>query len=53
MQDFESMFKLLMKLIDIIPENNELIEKFSLKEETDEVEEIIIEAEGNKEKILS
>jgi len=53
MQDFESMFKLIMKLIDIIPENNELLEKFSLKEEVDEIEEIIWEAESNKEKILS
>jgi hypothetical protein len=53
MEDFESMFTLLMKLIDIIPENNELLEKFSIKEEVDEVEEIITEAELNKEKILS
>ena len=53
MQDFESMFKLIMELIDIIPENNELLEKFTLKEEVDEVEEIINEAESNKEKILS
>jgi hypothetical protein len=53
MEDFESMFTLLMKLIDIIPENNELLEKFSIKEEIDEVEEIITEAELNKEKILS
>jgi hypothetical protein len=38
MQDFESMFKLIMKLIDIIPENNELVEKFSTAEEIDETE---------------
>jgi len=52
MQDFESMFKLIIKLIDIIPENNELLEKFSLKEEVDNIDEVITEAESNKEKIL-
>jgi len=52
MQDFESMFKLIMKLIDIIPENDELLEKFSLAEEADEVESLISESEKNKEKIL-
>lgn len=53
MQDFESMFQLIMKLIDIIPENDELLEKYSLWEEIDEVDEYISEAEKNKEKILS
>ncbi|MDQ7008806.1 MAG: hypothetical protein Q9M94_00765, partial [Candidatus Gracilibacteria bacterium] len=53
MQDFESMFRLIMKLIDIIPENSELLEKFIIAEDIDEIEENISEAEKNKEKILS
>lgn len=53
LDDFESMFRLLQKLIEIIPENNELLEKYSVQEQVDEVEEIIIEAEWNKEKILA
>jgi hypothetical protein len=53
MQDFESMFKLIMKLIEIIPENNELLEKYSIWEEIDKVDESITEAEKNKQKILS
>lgn len=52
LDDFESMFKLIMKLIDVIPENNELLEKFSIQEEVDEVEEVVQEAEWNKQKIL-
>ncbi len=53
LDDFESMFRLIQKLIEIIPENSELLEKYSVQEEVDEVEETIIEAEGNKEKILA
>jgi len=45
LDDFDSMFKLIMKLIDVIPENNELLEKFSIQEEVDEVEEVVQEAE--------
>lgn len=53
MEDFESMFKLIMKLIDIIPENSELLEKFTITEDIDEIEENITEAEKNKQTILS
>jgi len=53
MQDFESMFKLMIELIDIIPESNELLEKFSLQDEIDETEWLISESEKNKEKILN
>jgi len=52
MQDFEEMFKLIMRLIDIIPENSELLEKYTIWEEIDEIEENISEAEKNKQKIL-
>ena len=53
LDDFESMFRLLQKLIDVIPENGELLEKYSIQEQVDEVEEAIIESEWNKEKILA
>jgi hypothetical protein len=52
LDDFESLFSLLYKLIDIIPENSELIEQYSVQEEIDDIEESIIEAEENKETIL-
>ena len=53
LEDFESLFAMMHKLIDIIPENSEVLEHYTIQEDIDEAHEIVTEAENNKEKILS
>ncbi len=50
--DFQSLFDLIASIIEIIPESEELLEKYSLQDEVDTIENIVVTAENTKEKLL-
>ena len=53
LSDFKSMFDIIAQLIEIIPEKNERVEKYSIQEVFDEAQGTIKTAESTKEKIIS